>query len=180
MIGHEDAASALAAIDRTRRRSFELRGYAQAGDIVICWGLVWLICNLSTYFAPGVHWAWPAGVVIGTLWSAWRGRGQRRAAGKADWRGFATAVTIAALVVLVSAIAGIDSADQGNALISAFVAGGYVLQGIWSGPRIAWIGIAIAGFVFAGWFLDRAHLDLWLGLGGGGALILSGLWLRRA
>lgn len=52
MIGQDDAVSALASIERTRQRAFELRGYAHAGDIVIGWGLVWLVCNLLGYFAP--------------------------------------------------------------------------------------------------------------------------------
>lgn len=30
------------------------------------------------------------------------------------------------------------------------------------------------------WFVDREHLELWLGVGGGGLLILSGIWLKRA
>jgi hypothetical protein len=65
-------------------------------------------------------------------------------------------------------------------MISAFVAGFYVLQGVWMGQRFAWIGLAIAVCVIAGWFADREHLELWLGVGGGGALIVSGIWLRRA
>ncbi len=180
MIDQTDAASALQAIDRTRRRSFELRGYAHAGDILIGWGLVWLACNLLTYFAPGMRWAWPVGIVLGTLWSATRSRNKPAGERHSTVRAFATVATIIGLAVLISMIADVRGADQGNALISAFVAAAYVLQGIWSGPRFAWIGLVLAGFVCAGWFLDRAHLDLWLGIGGGGALIVTGLWLRRA
>jgi hypothetical protein len=179
MIGHDDAASALDAVDRTRRRAFELRGYAHAGDILIVWGLVWLVCNLATYFGgPEAGGAWPVGVVIASVFSAVRGRGKGARAPR--WRAFASVGTIVVLVVLVSMFAELHSADQGNALISIFVAAMYVLQGIWIGPRFAWIGLALGCFVCAGWFLDRAHLDLWLGVGGGGALIVTGLWLRRA
>lgn len=45
---------------------------------------------------------------------------------------------------------------------------------------MVWIGLAIALAVILGWFVFPAWLYLWLGLGGGGALLLSGLWLRRA
>lgn len=176
MIGQDDAASALDAIERTRQRAFELRGYAHAGDIVMGWGLVWPVCNLLHYFAPQVTLAWPVGIMLATVWSIFRGRRQ----GKGNWRASASIGTVLALVVLVVFIAQVDSSAQGNALISAFVAAVYVLQGIWTGQRFAWIGIAIAAFVLIAWFVDRAHLELWLGIGGGGALILSGLWLRRA
>ena len=177
MIGQDDAVTALESIERTRQRAFELRGYAHAGDIVIGWGLVWLVANLASYAAPQGSLAWPVGIVLATLWSIWRGR---RGHGKGDWRAWATAAAIVALLVLVFSIAGIETPQQGNALISIFVAAGYVMQGIWWGRRFAWIGLVIAGCVTAGWFFDRPHLELWLGIGGGGALILSGLWLRRA
>ncbi|MCW3846338.1 hypothetical protein OF829_03735 [Sphingomonas sp. LB-2] len=176
MIGEEDAASALDAVDRTRSRAVEFRAYAHAGDIVIGWGLVWLIANLASYASPGGTLAWPVGILLATLWSIWRGRRH----GKGDWRGAATGVTIVALVVLVLQIAGVDGAARSNALISIFVAAMYVFQGIWWGRRFAWIGLVIAACVIGGWFFDRAHLELWLGVGGGGALIVSGLWLKRA
>lgn len=179
MIGQQDAASALDAVSRTRRRSFELRSYAHAGDVLIVWGLVWLICNLATYFGgPAAGKAWPVGVVIASIFSAVRGRAQGNGAPR--WRAFASIGTIIVLVALVSIIAGIRSPDQGNALISIFVAALYVLQGIWAGPRFAWIGLLLGALVCVGWFYDRPHLDLWLGIGGGGALIVTGLWLRRA
>ena len=176
MIGQDDAASALEAIERTRQRAGELRGYAHAGDIVAAWGLVWLVCNLLGYFAPQYGLAWPIGIALAVIWSMWRGRGQ----GKADGRAALSALAVFGMIALVVSIAGVESADQGNALISAFVAGLYVVQGIWMGRRFAWIGLVIAACVIAGWFFDRAHLELWLGIGGGGALILSGIWLRRA
>jgi hypothetical protein len=176
MIGQDDAASALDAIERTRQRAGELRGYAHAGDIVIGWGLVWLVANLASYADPRGTIAWAIGIALATLFSMWRGRRH----GKGDWRAIASAFTCVALVILVLQIAGVDNALRGNALISIFVAAAYVIQGIWGGQRFAWIGLVITGCVVAGWFLDRPHLELWMGIGGGGALILSGIWLRRA
>jgi hypothetical protein len=181
MIDPNDAASALAAVDRTQRRAFELRGYAHAGDILIGWGLVWLVCNLTTYAVPGIRWVWPVGVLVCTIWSAARGSAVGPAgARRPNLRVFATVATIVGLVMLVSKIAGIHNFGQGNALASIFVAAAYVVQGIWTGRRFAWIGLVLAAMVYIGWFMDRGHLELWLGIGGGGAFVLTGLWLRRA
>lgn len=177
-IDHGDAAASLAAVARTRQRSGELRGYAHAGDIVAAWGLVWLVCNLTGYFAPRYTGnAWLAGIVLGVVWSIWRGG---RAGDRPGWRVHASAATTVAFVALVVLIAEVRDQAQINALISLFVAVGYISMGLWTGLRFAWIGLAIAAFVVIGWFLDREHLELWLGLGGGGGLLLSGLWLRRA
>jgi hypothetical protein len=179
-IGHDDAANALAQVSRTRRRSFELRGYAEAGDIVLAWGLVWLVCNLLTWFAigPGAN-SWPIGIVLATFWSVWRGRRHSAPRG-GDWRPIATAATTMVLVLLVALVAGIGGQREINAVISLFIAATYVWMGIWGGLRFAWTGLFIAALVCIGWFVDRAHLELWLGIGGGGALIATGLWLRRA
>lgn len=178
-IDHGDAAASLAAVARTRQRSGELRGYAHAGEIVAAWGLVWLVCNLTGYFAPRhTGNAWLVGIVLGTIWSMWRGG--RAGGDKPGWQAQASAATTVGLVILVVLISGVRDQDQVNALISSFVAAGYVSMGIWTGIRFTWIGLAIAAFVVMGWFFDRAHIELWLGIGGGGALLLSGLWLRRA
>ncbi|MES2987405.1 MAG: hypothetical protein V4808_05840 [Pseudomonadota bacterium] len=177
MIGQEDAAGALASVERTRRRAGELRGYAHGGDIVLAWGLVWLVCNLATQFAPlWGHQTWPFGVTAAVIFSMIRGR----ASGKGDWRVFATTCTALGLLALVSLVTEVKGSDEANVLISLFVAAAYVAAGIWSGARYAWAGLAIAAFASAGWFVDREHLNLWLGLGGGGAFILTGLWMRRA
>ena len=180
-LGEEDAASALAAVARARRRSFELKGYAHSGGTLIVWGLVWLVCNLATWFLGGAGgMAWPIGVAIGTIFSIANGRGMGKGGVKGDWRAFASVGTLFGTAVLLTLIAGIDSPAQGNALISLFVAASYVTMGIWVGPRFAAIGLVLAAMVCAGWFADRAHLELWLGVGGGGALIVTGIWLRRA
>ena len=67
-----------------------------------------------------------------------------------------------------------------NALVSLLVAAVYIVAGIWTGVRLVWIGLAIASAVMIGWFVFPAWLYLWIGIGGGGALFLSGAWLRRA
>jgi hypothetical protein len=176
---HEDAAASLAAIERTRRLATELRGYAHAGDIVLGWGLVWLVCNVASHFAPA--WAnqvWLAGILLGILWSIVRGQGG--SGERPGWRVYASSAATVAFVALFIAVAGTQGHDQVNALISLFVAMSYVSMGIWTGLRFTWVGLAIAAIVVIGWFFDRGHLALWLGIGGGGGLIVTGLWLRRA
>jgi hypothetical protein len=178
-IAGEDAASALRDVERTRRRAVELSGYAHAGDSLIGWGLVWLICNLVTQLAPA--WgnnSWLIGIPAAVAWSMTRKpRGGARGGG---WRTVATALTAFGFFAALMLVAGIRDPLQANALVSLCVATAYVVLGIWAGARFAWIGLALAALVLAGWFFDRSHLYLWLAFGGGGALLLSGLWLRRA
>jgi hypothetical protein len=181
MIAEKDAADALAAVAQVRRRSFELRGYAHAGDLVLAWGLVWLVCNLAVQFAP--DWGpntWPVGIVLASLFCIVRSRARPRTPEAIDARVYASVSTAIAFVALVVVIAGLDDPRQTNAIISLYIAASYVGLGIWTGMRFTWAGLAIAALVLIGWFADREHFYLWMGLGGGGALIATGLWLRRA
>ena len=181
MIGQEDAAGALAAVQRARRRSFELSGYAHAGNIVLAWGLVWLVCNLAVHFAPrGGANAWAIGIPLATLYSIFHGRANRGKGPILDWRVAATVGVGFVFMALIAVIAGLDDPRQTNALISLFIAANYAVMGIWTGLRFTWAGIAIAAIVTLGWFFDRGNFYLWMGLAGGGALIATGLWLRRA
>jgi hypothetical protein len=173
-IGTDSAGDALAAIQTTRRRSAELRGYARAGDHLIAWGLVWLVGNLTAQFAPAeANWAWMIGIAAAVLFQFFHSRG------RTDWRVLATVAGALGFYALAVAIVGIAPSLQ-PAFGSLVVAGIYVGMGIWVGPRFAWLGMVIAAVIVLGRFAFPAWLPLSLGLGGGGALIVSGLWLRQA
>ena len=169
-----EARGALEMVDRSRRIAFELSGYARAGDILIAWGVVWLLCNLLVQFLPERgFWSWPVGITAASLFSLRSGRG------RSDWRVPATAATAFGFLVLVLAITGGEASAQ-NAITALLVAACYVMMGIWAGARFAWLGLLLAACVCIGWFAFPAWLYLWLGIGGGGAFIMAGLWLRRA
>jgi len=182
MIDRTDAAAALADIAQSRRRSIELSGYAHAGDIVLAWGLVWLVCNLAVQFVPqGGANSWPIGIVLASGFSFWRGaRWPPFGRAGPDWRIAATAGIALGFLVLVMVIARFADPRQANAVISLAVAAGYGAAGIWAGRRFALAGGFIALLVLVAWFFDRSHFHLWMGLGGGGTLVATGLWLRRA
>lgn len=177
MIGRGDATAALASVDDARRRAGELRGYAQAGGTLVLWGMVWLVCNLLSQFFRWGPLSWPFGILIGVIGSVVQGR--RHPTGN-DWRIGLTVLAVSNFLALLTVIAGVHDPATMNAAISLTVAAVYVVAGVWAGARFAYVGLALAALVAIGWFGDPRHLYLWLGLGGGGALILSGWWLRRA
>ena len=69
---------------------------------------------------------------------------------------------------------------QIGAFIPLVVAAGYALRGIWGGTRFFVAGGAIAILVLVGYFLLPGYFDPWMAAVGGGALVLAGIWLRRA
>lgn len=176
----EDAVAALRSIDSARQHGAALRRYAGAASTVLVWGLVWLVCNLLSQFFPWGPKSWMVGVPVGTLWAILHPLPRREGAGM-EWRIPLSIFTAFFILWLMGLIARpqID-ARSGDAIVSLLVALAYIVTGIWSGMRIALLGVAVVVAICLGWFAFPAWLFLWLGLGGGGALILGGIWLRHA
>jgi hypothetical protein len=176
----EDAAAALRSVDSARHQGAALRRYAGSASTVFVWGLIWLVCNLLSQFFPWGPKSWIIGVPIGTLWGMLHPL-PRAPGARMDWRLPLSVFTTFFVLWLMGIVAQprLD-ARSGDTLISLVVALAYILTGIWSGVRIAVLGIAVLGAIGLGWFVFPAWLFLWLGIGGGGALILGSIWLARA
>jgi hypothetical protein len=176
----EDAAAALRSIDDARQHGAALRRYAGAASTVFVWGMVWLVCNLLSQFFPWGSKSWVIGVPIGTLWAILHPLPRREGAGM-DLRVPLSIFTAFGILWLMMLIARPQlDPRSGDALISLLVALAYIVTGIWSGMRLALVGVALVVAICLDWFVFPAWLFVWLGIGGGGALILGGLWLRRA
>jgi hypothetical protein len=173
-----EAAAALREVEQAGRRTQALTFSAAAGPQVMAWGVIWLVCNSFVQFGP--PWApaiWLPGVVLGTGLSIWLAR---RCGGVGwDLRRGATFLAIIGFVnALILGLAVTDPA-QCNYLISLVVAVGYILAGLWRSGRLAWAGLVLAVLVLVGWWAVHPWFTLWMGVVGGGTLILTGLWLRR-
>lgn len=176
----EDAAAALRSIDSARQHGAALRRYAGTASTVMVWGVIWLVCNLLSQFYPwGVN-SWVFATPIGILWSLLHPLPRARGAGM-DWRAPLSIFVVFFILWLIGIVARPQlDARSGDAVISLIVALAYILTGIWGGVRMALLGLALLGVICLGWFVFPAWLFLWLGIGGGGALILGGIWLSRA
>jgi hypothetical protein len=180
----EQAEDALRQVERARSRSVEFHIYRISSPQLILWGVFWLIGYGGTDLAPdraGYIWGglMLAGLVLGIVLNRPADRAAPGAAARHNWRLLAVFATFTALIVGTEAIMQPRGAEMG-AFVPLLVAATYVLLGLWIGWRYAAIGIAIAVLTMAGFFLLPAHFLLWMAGVGGGALILTGLWLRRA
>lgn len=170
---HQQAQESLASITSARRKAIELRNYRQAGSTVTAWGLVWLSGYSAQQFVPyAAPWIWLIGWVVALIWTLTRPRTTYDVQVLATW-----GVALAFMGLLMFAI-------QADARITAMLFGlvlaaSYAVLGIWAGKRFASLG-ALALFTSCiGWWLVPQWLFIVLALGGGGALIAGGLWLRR-
>ncbi|OYX49829.1 MAG: hypothetical protein B7Y90_06105 [Alphaproteobacteria bacterium 32-64-14] len=190
-VTREEAAQALADIDKASDRVFKLKGYHHGAPFFIVWGFVWLIANSVSQFRPEYQrWVWPAAVGAGFVISMVIGIAQSRKspagtqAAALDRRvgsriGMTSGVMMAFIATMIL-IAQPSSADEGNAMVSIFFPFMYMAAGIWAGWRLFAIGLVTAIAIIVGFFWMREYFDIWMGVFGGGSLIAGGIWLRTA
>jgi len=174
----QDAAGALRDIEAAQARSAKLHGYARSSSQLLLWGVLWVIgYGLNDFFPAYSGAIWGTVVPIGMItgFAALRGAGH-----EVGWRYGAVALTLLAFFAAVFLVLWPINPRQIAALIPLSVAAAYVIAGIWRGPRYVTTGIAVAALPLAGFFLLKQHFLLWMAGVGGAALILAGIWLRRA
>jgi hypothetical protein len=174
----QDASAALHDIEAAEARSATLRDYQHASPHLIAWGVLWMIgYGLNDLFPMHANAIWSVVVPVGLIadLAAMRGKGRDNA-----WRQFAAIGAVSAFVVALVLVMAPVSGRQVATVIPLFVALLYVLRGIWVGPRYVVAGLAIAALTLTGFWLVGSYFSLYMAAIGGGALILGGLWLRRA
>lgn len=192
VISREEAAQALNDINSANKRTTSMQYYRHLAPHLILWGFIWLVANTVTELWPansasvwnGLSWA-------GALTSMWIGyRSKHRnshplAATCAEDhgpRGFRILLTMFAIlgffVATFSILPNLDI-KQANAYISLFWGTYYVITGIWTGVRMAIVGLLVAASILFAYFGIPQHYFLWMGLVTGSLLVLGGIWLRR-
>ena len=76
----------------------------------------------------------------------------------------------------------INIAIEGQLLFGAFSAAvvASAFGGLWLGLRLVVAGTVLGLLTLGGYFLLRDYFLLWMAVVGSGALLLAGVWLRRA
>jgi hypothetical protein len=182
-ISKSEAASALTDIESAARRSGLLKGYHYASPILMIWGVIWAI----GYSAMGVLEPQLWGVVwlvldvvgvVSTMLLAKRGKGTARTS--QSWKILAGVFAILIFYGGTFALFRPDSTDAAIAYPGMVTGLVYAGIGIAFAPRYLWIGAALFAASLVGFFYFQPWLAFWMAAAGGGALFVSGLWLRRA
>ncbi len=181
------AAHALAEIDESGRRASSLYSYGRAAPYVILAGVMWLVADLLMEFSPfSKTWIWPVVSILGTAGFVLLAIRQTRPANAAAtpakkglfWR--IVGVWLATFVFMSStfSIFGLADGRQEHSFIGVFFGCTYIAVGVFMGWRMVAVGIALTALSLFGFFEVHQYYLAYMGLVGGGALIVSGLWLR--
>jgi len=182
-----EAAQALADIDQSQRYSSSLYSYGRAAPYVILAGLMWLVADLLTEFSPfDKTWIWPVVSLVGTAGFVGLALTQTRPASAPGakrglfWRIMVVWLAVFAFMTATFTIFGLQDGRQEHSFIGVFFGCTYVAVGVFMGWRMVAVGVALAALSMVGFFAVHEYYLAYMGVVGGGALILSGLWLRAA
>ena len=185
-VSKDDALSALHDIESAERRSQTLFGYGLSSPYLLLWGALWIVAGAGGAVSPvnaGIVW----GVVdiVGLVGTAWLIARHARRRGERDdrvrlFRYVGSAVVLAAFSGLTLMIFAPVSGAEVLMLFTLLVAALYAIAGCWVGLRYAAIGGALGALAVGVFVAAPAYLHLVVPFAGGAALILGGLWLRRA
>lgn len=181
-----DAASALHDIDTARRQALTAFGYRSGSPYLLLWGVVWIVAGTVGALAPGnagIGWlaADIAGLIgTGCLVTAQARRDGSDGARDSVLRYVAMVAVLAMFVALTLSLFAPVRGVEVQSFIVLLVAAAYVILGCWFGLRYAAVGMAIGALATGTFHFAPAHTALVVPLLGGGALVLAGLWMRRA
>ena len=185
-VSKDEAQSALHDVETAERRSQTLFGYGLASPYLLLWGVLWMIAGTVGAISPanaGIGWS--AVDIVGLLGNAYLiARHVRRCGERGDrvrlLRYVGTAAVLAAFIGLTLMVFAPVTGVEILMLFTLLVAAGFSISGCWAGLRYAVVGVALGGLAVGFFLLAPSYLHLIVPFAGGGALILGGLWMRRA
>ena len=178
----QQASESLGEVAAAQRKARQLQGYSKGAPHFLLWGLIWALGYSGTEFVPQIAGKlWLVLDAIGIVGSFLIARAAYDPAVRS-----ARSVNFLAIGFAFIAFWGATFyilQPQTNAQVGAFpallMAFVYTCVGTFAGARWLVIGIALWILTVAGYVLVPAHFMLWMAIVGGGALLLTGAWMRR-
>jgi len=169
----EQAFQGLSDVAIARQKTSELRNYRGMGSIVSVWGIVWLFgFGAQATFPSVAPLVWAVGWLGALAWTFTRPPKPQ------DFRALATWSVVVSTIILILVV---TRADQTTAamIFGLALSAAYAILGIWLGKRFLLLAGVVLMSASVGWWLLPQWLYLALALGGGVALFVGGVWLRR-
>ena len=174
-----EALEAVRAVQARTRRALSLAG---GGQILMIWGVVWLIGYLGTHLlswqTAGRLWAVAdlLGIVATILVVA------RSAPRSRDPLGPRIGILWISLILFGGLwiwVAQPTSGAQVGFLLATFAMFGYVVMGLWLDLVFLVVGLVVTAVATVGYVFLQPVFNLWMAVLGGGTLFGSGLYILR-
>jgi len=184
-ISSTEAEEALAAIQTMTQRTRHSIASGSAYISLIITGIVWLIGFTATQFltAPLIVWIWIVTSAVGSAFATFMGirAGKRVHIASAAVTGKRILTFWGLLILFTAAIISVVHPTDGKQitlLIILFAMIGQMGMGLLLSFSATWWTVPVAAVALLGYFLVPDWFYLWMGLLGGGVMIILGLYIR--
>jgi hypothetical protein len=184
-ISPNEAEEALAAIQTMTQKTRHSIASGSAYISLIITGIVWLIGFTATQFltAPLIVWIWIVTSIVGSALATFMGirAGKRVRVASSAVTGMRIAIFWVLLALFAAGIIAVAHPTDGKQitlLIILFAMIGQMGMGLLLSFSATWWSVPVAAVALLGYFLAPDWFYLWMGLLGGGAMIVLGLYIR--
>jgi len=178
----EEALAAIQAITQKTRHSIANSG---AHIFLVVTGIIWLVGFLSTQFLTGniVTYIWTGMSLLGTAIAILLGNRMGKRVRSPSFNAPAKRAIIFWLLLVFYGIAAVAIArptdgKQVTMFVILFTMVGQSAMGLLLSFSSVWWALPITVLALVGYFLLPAYFYLWMGVLGGGGMILLGLYIR--
>lgn len=178
----DEAESALADIDRMVARTRRAVAAGHWAQQLVLWGVVWMLgFGASQFLRVNEGFIWGPLSLTGAVVSWWIGfRDPKPIRGAVVQRIGLFFLTLAGFAGVWAVILHPFNVQHFGAYVATVFMFAYVVGGIWFGRFFIWLGLGVTAAAVTGVLLLPQWLNLWMALAGGGSLVASGLYIRRA
>jgi hypothetical protein len=176
----QEAQESLVTIDDIIGQTRRTIASGCSSTLLILWGAIWVVGYTGTQFFPAkALWFWGPLNFLGAAASWYFGSRAKPIKGVMDIRiglFWATLFAFSAVWIVLLAPSNPQRIGAYYGTIPMFA---YVVGGLWFGRFFTWLGLTVTGLILAGVFLLPQWLNLWIGITGGGSLMVSGFYIRK-
>ncbi len=189
-----DARSALGEIEQTAAKIRRLIAHGHFAPLLILWGGIWIAgFGCQQFFPAQAGWAWlvlDLGGFLGSWLVAVRQQSPMKKKGDPRIGLFWVALMVYGVIWMGLLLSFPDARNPSAEFLAAMTRRtgaywatvpmfGYVVAGLFLDRFLAWLGLAVTGLTLLGFVFAGDYFSLWVAITGGGALILSGLFIRK-
>jgi len=188
-ISQKEAQDSLEQIENVADRTRKTIAASYDSGLLIMWGLICIAAFLGTHFFgawAGYIWMGFCGTgCIATLFVSWR---QFRLANpvkipateKIGWRIFLFWSLLFVYIYIWLSILRPYRAIQLNAFILTTIMFAYIVTGLWfKSYHMLWLGVVVTCITLVGFYLIQpGYYCLWMAAMGGGAFLVTGIYVR--
>lgn len=184
-ISPNEAEDSLAAIQRIAQKTRQSIASSGASIFLVITGIIWLVGFLSTQFLTGkiVAYIWTGMSLLGSAVAILLGTRMGRRVRSPSVNAPAKRAVIFWLLLIFYGIAAVAIArptdgKQVTMFVILFTMIGQLAMGLLLSFSSVWWALPITALALVGYFLLPAFFYLWMGVLGGGGMIILGLYIR--